>query len=504
MRLSVPWGAAVAEQVRAVDVTLRDGQMSLWAQRMRTGMIIPIAQELDRAGFDAVEIIAPSFFKKCVRELKEDPFERLRIVSAEMYTPLRAIMNRHVAAFQMTSPAVSRLWLERLAANGVREVRVSDPSNTVENLKEQVRLAREVGLDVIVNLVFSVSPKHTDDYYTRRMRALEHVDATRFCLKDPSGLLQPERCRALSRAMLAVAGGKPVEIHNHCNTGLGSLCAIEAVEAGIRIVNTAIPPLSNGASLPSVFNLKHNLGALGYNLDVAEGPLRDVSEYLFQLAKRHGFPVGVPAEYDAYHYKHQVPGGMISNFKFQLQALGMSDRLPEVLEEIVAVRADLGYPIMVTPYSQFVGTQALMNVISGERYKEVTDEIISYVSGAWGAEEADNVDLDVKDKIMARHRAREIASRPPLEESLAELRQRLTGQAGGDDDELLLRLLSGSADVDAMRSVPKTDTAFSATHPLVDLVSGLARSQFSHIVVEGADLRLSLSRSRNKGERDTP
>lgn len=490
------------DTVALVDTSLRDGQMSLWATNMTTAMMLPVLESLDRAGFDAVEVIGSSFFKKCVRDLREDPWERIRLLRGSMRTPLRAIKSRHIAAFQTTPAAVSRLWMERLAANGIRQVRISDPSNTVAHLKEQVRIAREVGLDPIVNLIFSVSPKHTDAYYAERAAALADVPAMRLCLKDPGGLLTPERIRPLTETLTASARGRPVEFHGHCNTGLGPLCALEAVRNGIRIVNTAIPPLSDAASLPSAFSFSANVRTLGHDVAVDEQPVREVERHLRAVADRESFPVGTPAEYDLFHYTHQVPGGMISNFSSQLGKLGMADRVTEVLEEAARVRADLGYPIMVTPYSQFVGGQAALNVIVGERYQEVTDEVIAYASGLWGADEAEGVDQDVRDRILSRPRADEVARQSGRDRSLAEVRRELDAGPSVSDDEFLLRFLTGIDDVAAMRQAASGPATGYGGDDLVALVRAAARAaNGGYLSLRSGDVRVTV-RVRDQGGTD--
>lgn len=489
----------MGERVRLVDTTLRDGQMSLWATNLRTGMILPIAAALDGAGFDAAEIMGSAFFKKCVRDLHDDPWERMRLVSARMpNTPLRVIKTRHIATFQVAPTPVAQLWLERLAANGVRQVRMSDPTNTVANLKEQVRMAAAAGLESIVNLIYSVSPKHTDEYYAERAHALGDVPAMRLCLKDPGGLLTPERTRTLTRTLMRAAAGRPLEIHTHCNTGLGPLCCLEALNEGVRIVNTAIPPLANGASLPSVFNFVENATTLGYEVDIDLERLRPVERHFRRIAQRDGFPEGVPAEYDEFHYQHQVPGGMISNFRYQLDKLGMGARLGEVLAEIVRIREELGYPIMVTPYSQYVGSQAFINVVVGERYREVTDDLIHYALGHWGREEADAIAPDVKDRLLGRSRAKELAAEPEGDVTLASLRRRLDAGPSVDDDELLLRYLVGNSDVDQLRrsGPPVEDTADEPS--LLALVRGICSSRrFGSIQVQQGDIKLTVARSQN-------
>ncbi|MGH7810734.1 MAG: hypothetical protein ACREP5_10700, partial [Candidatus Binatia bacterium] len=352
-------------------------------------MMLPIAEQLDRAGFEAVEIMSSAFYKKCVRDLKEDPWERVRLMAQRIKkTPLRSIRSRSMLAFQITAPAVADLWLERLAANGIAELRTSDPSNTPKYWRQAVDGAKRAGLRTILNIIYSVSPKHTDDYFVERAREAAKLDVTRICFKDPGGLLTPEATRRLVPLILREANGKQVEFHTHCNTGLGSICCLEAIKLGITLINTAIPPLANGSSNPSLFNVAMNARALGYRTMVDEEAVKPVETHFTAIARQENLPLGRPLEYDAFHPMHQVPGGMISNFRFQLGNLGKLDKLPEVLEEVSRVRAEFGYPIMVTPYSQFFGVQAAINVMVGERYREVTDEVLLYALGFWGDEEA--------------------------------------------------------------------------------------------------------------------
>ncbi len=484
--------------VRFVDTTLRDGQMSLWATGMTTAMMLPVLADIDNAGFEAVEIIASAFFKKLVRELRDDPWERLRSVARQVTrTPLRAIRSRYMAAFHITPRSLSNLWVQRLAANGVRELRISDPSNTPAHWEEAVRSAHAAGLRPIVNLIYSISPKHTDDYYVAKARAAAKLDVYRLCVKDPGGLLTPERTRTLVLAVLRHSNGIPVEFHTHCNLGLGPLCCLEAIQLGITSVNTAIPPLADGSSNPSLLNVAANARALGYDIAIDEKAIKPVAKHFTAIAGRVGLPLGRPLEYDAYHPLHQVPGGMISNFRFQLSRMGMAERLTEVLEETARVRAELGYPIMVTPYSQFVGSQAAINVIVGERYKEVTDEVIQYAAGLWGEEEHSSIEPNVKDKILGRRRAKEISQWRPPETSLKELREKFAAP-GVSDDDLLLRYFAGADEVAALRAAVKPQLNFAEKHPLVALIDKLARNREPRqIHIQNGQLSLYL-RQREK------
>ncbi len=464
-----------ATEIGFVDTTLRDGQESLWATGMRTAMILPVAAQIDAAGFEAIEIIATTNFKKQIRDLKEDPWERIRLAARKIRkTPLRAVRNRYMAAFQITPKSISDLWLERLAANGVREIRLSDPSNTARYWKEISAAASRVGLRTVINLIFSVSPRHTADYFAEKTHEAAQLAPYRICFKDPGGLLTPAETRKIVPGILNQSQGIPVELHTHCNTGLGPLCCLDAVELGIRSLNTALPPLANASSNPSLFNVAKNLRALKYRPFIDEETLMSVSEHFGRIAKSAGLPVGAPLEYDAFHATHQVPGGMISNLRYQLGKAGIGHRLGEVLEEIARVRADFGYPIMVTPYSQFVGVQATLNVMIGEPYQEVPDEVIQYALGFWGEDEAAALEPNVKDKILGRPRAKELMTRTPAQLSLQEVKDRLGGK-NISDDELLLRYFSSEQDVEIMKASPSSQQYLSATDSVVNLIERLTK-----------------------------
>jgi oxaloacetate decarboxylase alpha subunit len=294
--------------------------------------------------------------------------------------------------------------------------------------------------------------------------------------------------------MFQNAGGTPIELHTHCTTGLGPLCCLEAVKLGIRIVNTALPPLADGSSNPSLFNVAKNLRALGYRTLIDEEMLKPVSRHFTYIAKREGFPIGAPVEYDYSQYQHQIPGGMISNLRFQLRKVGMEHKIDNALEETMQVRAELGYPIMVTPLSQFVGSQAAINVIVGERYKEVTDQIIQYALGYWGQEGADLMAPDVKAKILDRPRAKEWAARRPSEETVAELRKKMNAEHVSDE-EFLLRWNLEEKEIQAMRAAGAPQEYLTARQPLVNLIDALSkRSDYHHIVVRKGETVVSLSR----------
>jgi oxaloacetate decarboxylase alpha subunit len=480
--------------IKFVDTTIRDGHQSLWAENMTTGMMLPVAEAMDRAGFDAIELISSSHLKKCVRELKEDPWARVRLMSQRItHTQLRLNAGRF-SAFDLTPRSMYRLFMERMAANGIREARISEEWNELEGWTWKTQVARDVGINPVPNIIYSVSPKHTDDYFAQRTRDAASLKVNRLCLKDPGGLLTPERVKTLVPIMFQNANGIEVELHTHCTTGLGPLCCLEAVKLGIKIVNTALPPLADGSSNPSLFNVAKNLRALGYKTLIDEELLKPVSDHFTIIAKREGFPIGAPVEYDYSQYQHQVPGGMISNLRHQLRKVGLEKKIDQALEETMQVRAELGYPIMVTPLSQFVGSQAAINVIVGERYKEVTDQIIQYALGYWGREGAELMDPAVKAKILDRPRAKEWAERQPPEPTVQELRKKMNAE-NVSDEEFLLRWNLNADEIETMRAAGAPKEYITARQPLVNLIDELSkRSDYRQIVIQKGATVISLQK----------
>jgi oxaloacetate decarboxylase alpha subunit len=485
-------------EISFVDVTFRDGNASLWAERMTTGMMLPVAEQMDQVGFSSMEFIAPSHFKKCVRELREDPWERIRLISKKIKkTPLSILMHCSITAFDVTPLSILKLWIERLAVNGINRVQLLEPSNDMSfRIPETVQFVKDAGLKVAIPLVYSFSPKHTDDYYAQKAREAAELKVDAIFLQDPSGLLTPERTKTLIPAILQNIGKTPFEVHFHCNTGLAPLCYLEAIKLGVKTLHTAIPPLANSSSLPSVLNIARNAYLLGYTPILNEEIVKQISNHFSFIAKKEKLPMGTPVEFDYYQYITQVPGGVISNLRHQLSQLKMENRLDDVLEEIAQVRKDLGYPIMVTPFSQFVVSQATINVMLGERYKEVTDEVIQYALGFWGKEASSSIDLNVLDKIMGRPRAKELLNWERPEPSIRELRERIGGP-GISDDELLLCLAAGGEDeVKAMRAANPIKEYLSAKNPLITLIQELKEKKgFKYINIQKGDFKLTLKGS---------
>ena len=428
-----------------VDQTLRDAQQSLWAFLMRTDMITPIAPIMDQVGFKAIATVGSNGFVVQVRYYNEDPWERIRLLSKAMpRTPLRgSYMTASLASFDIDTPRdVIALWIKRSVANGIKSFWVCDYQSDMDRFYYFARLAKAEGAEVVIALVYTFSPVHNDEHWARKTRQIAEVrdcvDA--IMIEDAGGVLTPERTRTLVSTVQQNSNGIPLEFHSHCNSGLAPLCYLEAIQLGVKTVHTAVSPLANGTSLPSTESILRNARRLGYSSNLDEEALEAVSAHFRKIAEREGLPIGTPGEYDLFHYEHQVPGGMMTNLKRQLRELGMEHRLEEVLEEIILVRKEFGYPVMATPFSQIVGAQAVENVVLGERYQRVPDEAIKYVMGYYG-EPATPIDQNVMDRITNLPEAKKFLDWKPQRrsKSIEELRREIGPELS--DDELLLRIL---------------------------------------------------------------
>ena len=454
----------MSEKVDFVDLTIRDGNQSLWGGTgLTTGQVLWLAPLLDRVGFKAVEIITSILFKLAVTIHKENPWEKIRLIHGAMArTPLRygGTFKRFIG-FKRMPDSVTSLVAKTMADCGISSVWIVDGMHDVEFFHKAARWAKEGGFEeVLVALAYTISPVHTDEFYAKKAEQIAecpYVD--RLYVKDQGGLLNPERVKTLVPAVLKNSCGKPVEIHAHCNTGLGPLCLLEAVNQGIRTVQTAIPPLAYGTSLPSVLNVLENLRNMGYSADLDEEALIEISDRLRSIARQEDRPEGVIPEYDYSYYMHQVPGGMMSTLKRQLKEAGKEFLMDKVLEEVVQVRKELGYPIMVTPFSQFVGGQAAFNVILGERYKFVPDGVMEYAAGWYGKPPAP-IDPDILDKISSSPKAKGIFGEEFPEPSVRELRRQLGLAPGVSDEEFLLRYAMTDKEVDEMLAAGPIKTTY--------------------------------------------
>lgn len=483
------------KEIRIIDQTFRDAHQCLWASRMRTGMMLPVAGQMDRIGFESIDLAGAVHFDVGVRYLKENPWEKIRLMCQKVKrTPMICtIRSTGGMGFNVVPNDISLLWIERLIANGMRIFRVFDPLLDLDNNIYQLNYAKELGAYTTGVLAYGHSPIHTDELYAKKAKELvQRAKIDALMLKDAPGLLTPERVKTLIPAIKKVIGKIPLELHTHCTTGLGPMTVLEGVKAGADQVHTSIAPLANGAAQPAMQTIVRNLRALGYRVNVNDDPVEEVSEHFRKVVEQEGLPVGVPQEYDGFQYEHQVPGGMISNFKAQLAQAGLSHKLQEVLHECARVRSELGWPIMITPFSQFVGTLAVLNVVTGERYRIIPDEVKKYALGYNGRLLAP-IDPNVLDKIMTNG-SQSIPPRPPVPEpGVPALRKKYPKMS---DEERLLRYSYAGTQVEDMLATGPIKTDYSFERPLVRMLEEvLKRPKRARVYIENKEFRLELKTS---------
>lgn len=422
--------------LKITDTTLRDGHQSLWATRMRTEDMLPIAERLDRVGYHALEVWGGATFDVCLRYLYEDPWERLRELKKRVKnTPLQMLLRgQSLVGYGHYPDDVVEAFIKRAVANGIDIIRIFDALNDIRNLEFPIKVAKEAGAHVQATVVYTLSPVHTTEHYLETARKLEELGADSICIKDMAGLLAPYRAYelvSLFKRELSI----PVELHCHYIGGLALAAYLKAAEAGVDIVDTASVPLAFGASQPPVETLVRALQDTPYDTGLDLKELFAIAEYFEEVRKKRGFERGVTRIHDMRVFEHQVPGGMISNLVAQLQEQKALHRLPEVLEEIPRVRAELGYPPLVTPTSQIVGIQAVLNVLTGERYKLVPEEVRHYVQGYYGRPPAP-IDPEVQRKILGDRKPIDCRPADLLPPGLEKAREEIKDLATSEEDVL--------------------------------------------------------------------
>jgi oxaloacetate decarboxylase alpha subunit len=478
-----------------IDTTLRDGNQSLWgATGFRTGMMLEIAPEMDKIGYRALDFCTSTHMAVTVRFHKENPWERIRKMKALMPRTQLSFLSTGMRfiSWETAHPELMALSYQLLVRNGIERFMVMDPMNNMQAVIDTSRAIKRAGASEIVGaIVFTVSPIHDDKLFAAQARQLAAEPAIqRIYLKDPGGLLTPERARTLLPALKLAIGEKPLELHSHCTIGLAPFTYAEAPSLGVETLHTAARPLGNGTSQPALENVVSNLRSQGISVDLDMEAAARVSNYFSKLAKAEGLPEGVPQEYDRRYFQHQLPGGMIGTMKRQLREMRQEHRLNDVFDEVERVRAELGYPIMVTPFSQVVGTMAVMNVLAPERYANVPDEVIRYVLGLFGTPPAP-MDPNVRDRIVQMPRARELSGMAGMPE-LSELRKRFS--LGLSDEEFLLRATMPQEQVDAMVAAGPCRTSYNTVLAPVEKLMGelTKRPDVTHAVVERDGFKLEL------------
>lgn len=374
--------------IKITETALRDAHQSLFATRMTIDEMLPILEKMDSVGYYALEMWGGATFDACLRYLNEDPWDRLRTIRKHIKnTKLQMLLRgQNLLGYKNYADDVVAEFVKRSVANGIDIVRIFDALNDTRNLRLALEVTKAEGAHAQAAIAYTISPAHTTEMYVSLAREMTEMGADSLCIKDMSGLLTPYYATELVTAIKSVTD-LPLEVHSHATSGLASMMYLKAIEAGADIIDTAISPLSSGTSQPPTESLVATLSGSSYDTGLDLSALSKISAHFRPIREKYmanGLLNPKVLSVDINTLVSQVPGGMLSNLVSQLEQQGALDRYDDVLAEVPKVRADLGYPPLVTPTSQMVGTQAVLNVLTGQRYKMVPNEIKAYVKGMYG------------------------------------------------------------------------------------------------------------------------
>ena len=482
--------------IEFLDETMRDGQQSLWGMRMQAGMALPVTPLLDRSGFRVIDLTGSSMFECLIKYCHENPWQGLDLLVQSMpRTPIRGGMRSNASVtFGVTPDSLMDAWMRQLNVHGVRSFWVYDVLFNNDKTKRLAKVAKQFGSEVAGAIMFTLSPVHTDAYYAKQADELSvSPDIDTLLLYDTAGVLEKERMQTLLPAIVAKARGKPLEFHSNNLLGQSAKAYLDSIDLGVSILHTASRPLANGPSVPSTEVMVRNIELKGHTHSLNTSLFAPVAEHFEKVGKAAGFLVNQYAEYDVLSIQHQVPGGMVGTLKAQLAQHGMSDKLDAVLTETARVRKELGYPGMATPFSQLVGTLAVLNIVTGKRYSSIPDEVIQYAAGFYG-QTAAPIDPNVMDIIMSSPRGKQVAASPPPQPTIEELRKEYGTE---DDDELILRALVPGEGLEKMRKAGPVKTTYPyLSSPELDQVRRLMTIARSPLVeIKAADFELTLRKN---------
>ena len=425
--------------VKITETVLRDSHQSLIATRMTTEEMLPILSAMDQIGYHSLEAWGGATFDACMRFLNEDPWERLRKIREQVKnTKLQMLFRgQNILGYRHYSDDVVEYFVQKSIANGIDIIRIFDALNDPRNLKTAINATKREGGHVQAAFSYTTGPVYTMEYYAKYAKLLEEMGADSICIKDMAGLLKPYDAYELVKTLKASVK-LPIQLHTHYTSGLASMTLMKAVEAGVDVIDTAISPMAMGTSQPPTEAMVAALQGTPYDTGIDLGKLDQVTKYFAPLREKYladGLLNPKALKVDVNALLYQVPGGMLSNLMSQLAQAGKSDKLTEVLEEVPRVRADVGYPPLVTPSSQIVGTQAVFNVIMGERYKTVTKEFKGIVHGDYGKTPVP-IDPEFVKKIIGSEQP--ITHRPAddLKPELEQLRAEIAQYLEQDEDVL--------------------------------------------------------------------
>ena len=438
----------MGRKIRFMETILRDGQQSQIATRMPIEDMVPVLEGLDACGFESMEVWGGATFDSCLRFLNEDPWERLRTIRAHVkHTKLQMLLRgQNLLGYRNYADDVVEALVKKSIENGIDVVRIFDALNDTRNLTTSIRAAKEAGGEVQAAICYTTSDVHTVGYFVDLACEMERAGADSICIKDMAGVLTPVVASELVAGIKA-ATSVPLQVHTHGTAGIAQMTLLKSVEAGADIIDTCMSPLAEGTSQPCSESMAIVLEGLGYDTGLDLRPMEGMASALLPVRDRFlesGVlnPKVMGVDPKALLYK--VPGGMLSNLLNQLKEMRIEDRYAEVLAEVPRVRADMGFPPLVTPLSQMVGTQAMMNVVSGERYKIVPSEIRDYVHGMYGRPPVPIAD-DVREKIIGDDEM--VTCRPAdlLEPAMPRLREEIARYARSEEDVLSYALFPEQA-----------------------------------------------------------
>jgi len=411
-------------QVKITDTTLRDAHQSLIATRMRTRDMLPIAEKLDKVGFFSLEVWGGATFDSCIRYLNEDPWERLRSLKEIIKdTPLQMLLRgQNLVGYRHYADDVVVKFVEKAAENGIGVFRIFDAVNDIRNMEVSIRTAKKCGVHVQGTISYTTSPVHTTESFVEFAHELASLECDSLCIKDMAGLITPKDAYTLIRSLKKEVG-LPVDLHSHSTSGMALMSYMAACKAGVDILDTAFSPFAGGTSQPPTETVVAGLKETKWDTGLDLAKLIDIKAYFEEIKEKYrGILDPISEKTDTRVLVYQVPGGMLSNLVSQLKEQNAIDRFDEVLEEMPRVREDLGYPPLVTPTSQIVGTQAVLNVLMGERYKVIPKEVKEYVRGMYGRSPA-QINKEIMVKVLGDEQP--ITCRPAdlLEPELARLEE---------------------------------------------------------------------------------
>ncbi|MFZ5632174.1 MAG: pyruvate carboxylase subunit B [Bacillota bacterium] len=484
------------KRLEFVEETFRDAQQSLWATRMRTESMLGIAPVMDDAGFKSVCIMSGAAFEAAVMYLYEDPWERIHLLRKLMpKTELSfLIRGRNVIGWRRFPNDVVELVIKCIKKAGLQWIALFDGLNDLRNLEWHIHTAKNLGLKVSTALVFSESPVHTDEYFAEKARELVRLGVDAVSMADASGVLTPERTNTLIPALRQVVGEIELQFVSHCTTGLANENYIVAMQNGVDSVSTVSLPLAYGTSDPATIDIIPHARQMGLDVRVDERLVREIDDYFYWVAYKEKKPVGCPVKFNSIEYKkyaaHQIPGGMMSNLVSQLTDLGLRHKLEEVLEESARVRQEIGYPVMVTPFSQLVGVQATLNVIEGKRYYTIPQELRLYARGYYGRPAAP-IDPNILDLLVGDEKPID-----PEEGFLEPLVSKVRADQGpfASDEELVLALVNTRQTLEKFYKNKKSIEITVVTKPLLTIIKELIkRNDIKSVSIEKGGAFLSLT-----------